>query len=139
MFNFLFHRLAGPIAAGLLAVSLIGNATLGVSLWAEKRHSGKLADRIVALGGELATCRLNNARLEGAVSKQNAAVDGIKTAADLAAASAKLGQAAAEVTAAAHDANAKALGKLPPLPAGADRCAAASALIKNTVAGERTK
>lgn len=127
------HKLFGPITSALLILSVIGNITLGVSLYFSERSNGKLTDRIVTLSGDLRTCRTNNARLEGALSTQNTAVDGIKTAADLAAANAKLGQAAAEANAALHDKNASALGQAK--PTSDDHCAAASQLIRNTISG----
>jgi hypothetical protein len=131
-------KLFGPLASIALVVSLIGNATLGASLWAEKRHSGKLETRVEQLATDNFTLRGNNFVLKNAVDAQNKGVDSLKTAADLAAASAKLGQAAHESAAAAHDAKAAALSNAKPAP-GADLCTAASTLITHTLAGEHAK
>lgn len=137
--SFFAHKLFGPIASGLLILSVIGNAVIGLKLWAANGTITTLSESNKTLAGDLRTCQSNNRTLEGAVTLQNTAVDGMKLAAEAAAASAKAGQAAAEGLAAAHDRDAAALGNLPPLPPGADRCAAASALITATLAGEKTK
>lgn len=131
-------KLFGPIASVLLIASVIGNVTLGVSLYFEKRASAKLETRVEALAGDNATLRGNNAGLKAGIKDQNAGVDSLKSAADLAAASAKLGQAAHESAAAAHDAKAAALSNAKPAP-GADLCTAAATLITNTLAGEHAK
>lgn len=73
------------------------------------------------------------------MNTRNAEVDGLSIAATAAANAAKAGQAAHEAAAAAEDARAQALSNLPPLPAGADHCAAASALIRTTLAAEHSK
>jgi hypothetical protein len=130
-------KLFGPLASIALVISIIGNATLGASLYFEKRYSGKLETRVETLAGDNAVLRGNQAGLKFSIANQNAGVDSIKSTADLAAAAAKAGQAAHEATAAAHDAKAAALDKAK--PAGADLCAAASELITHTLAGEHAK
>lgn len=131
---FLTSRLAGPIAAGLLLLSLLGNAFLGVNLWAEKRANGKLTDRIVALAGDLRTSRTNEATTEAALRGQNAVIDQLKTAAELAAAKAAAAQAQAEREAGIYRGRAEALKNA---RSGPEPCLSASNLIDDTLAGER--
>jgi cell division protein FtsB len=135
--DWLLKPFVAPLAIAVAILSLLGNAYLGVNLWAEKRHSGKLETRVEALAADNGTLRSNNATLKASIKDQNAGVDSIKSTADLQAAAAKLGQAAHEASAAAHDAAAAALDHAK--PAGADHCAAASQLIHDTLAGEKAK
>jgi hypothetical protein len=137
--SWLLKPFVAPLAIAIAALSLIGNVTLGASLYFEKRYSAKLETRVTDLTTNNGILKANNATLKAAVVTQNAAVDGLAAAAQASAASAKAGQAAAEVAASALDNNAKALGKLAPPPPGADRCAAASQLIRTTLAGEHAK
>lgn len=135
--SWLLKPFVAPLAIGVAILSLLGNALLGVNLWAEKRHSAKLETRVEALAGDNRTLRENQATLKGSIATQNAGVDSIKSTADAAAASARAGQARAESSAATHDAKARVLDKAK--PAGADHCAAASDLIRKTLAGEQAK
>lgn len=136
-------RLAGPILGGLLLASLVGNAYQGISNHFEvKGLKGQISTLTTAnenLTRDNQTLSTNQVVLQDSIATQNAAVDGLKSAADLAAAQAKATQANFNATADALDAQAAALGRLPPLPAGADRCAAASQLIRNTLAAEHSK
>lgn len=137
--DFLAHKLAAPLAAAFLILSLIGNGILGLKLHSARGTIGTLTEANERLAGDLATCRLNSSRLEGAVSTQNAAVDGIKAAAETAAAAAKAGQAAAEAGARNWDLTAEAIAATPPPAPGEDRCVAASRLIHDTLTGEDSK
>lgn len=143
LLSFITSRLAGPIFGGLLAASLIGNAYQGIMNHLEVKGLHDAIDAatktIDRLTRDKQTLRLNQANLQSAISTQNAAVDGLKSAAELAAAQAKANQANFNAVASVLDSQAAAIGKLPPLPAGADRCAAASALIRNTLAQEHSK
>jgi hypothetical protein len=132
---FLTSRLAGPIAAALLLLSVLGNAFLGLNLWAEKRANGKLTDRIVTLAQDLQTSRSNEATTEAALRGQNAAIDQLKSAAEIAAAKAAKAQAEAEREADVYRRRAADLAKAK--PASSDLCAAAVKLIDDTLAGER--
>lgn len=132
-------RLFGPIASVLLIASAIGGVVLGLKLWAANGTIATLTKANERLAGDNATLRLNNANLTAALATQNAAVDALKAAADVAAAGARAGQAAAEVAASSHDRKATSIKALPALPAGADKAAAASELIRKTLAGEKTK
>jgi hypothetical protein len=136
-------RLAGPILGSLLVASLIGNAYQAIhdhivisGLHTDlskvtKERDGLLVDNAILKG--------NQATLKAAIATQNTAVDGLKSAADLSAAQAKATQAGFNALADAKDKRAAAIAKLPPLPAGADRCAAASQLIRNHLASERNQ
>jgi cell division protein FtsB len=139
LLRLLTSRLAGPILGGVLLFALIGN---GIQFFHGRSLAGDLADskaEVTRLTGDNAVLKANNAVLKASITTQNTAIDGLKSAADLAAANAKLGQAALEANAVALDRQAASIGKLPPLPPGTDHCAAASALIRNTLAGEHQK
>jgi hypothetical protein len=143
MLSFITSRLAGPIFGGLLLLSVVGNAYQGITNhFAVKGLKDQISTLTTAnsnLTRDNQTLRLNQANLQSAITTQNAAVDGLKAAADLAAAQAKANQANFNAVASVLDSQAAAIGKLPPLPAGTDRCAAASALIRNTLAQEHSK
>lgn len=133
------HRLFAPITSGLLALSLLACAGLGFLHWSDGRTIETLTKDRDRLARDNGTLKANNDALEGSIAVQNSAIDAIKVAADSAAAGAKAGQAAAEASAVKFDKAAAGFATLPPLPAGADRCAAASALIRDTIAREATK
>lgn len=132
-------KLFGPLASIALILSLAGNVWLGILHWSDGRTITTLTSENTRLASDNGTLKGNNAILKGSVATQNASIDGLKTAADAAAAGARAGQAAAEVVASTYDGKAASIKALPPLPAGADRCAAASALIRATLSGEKTK
>jgi cell division protein FtsB len=136
-------RLAGPILGSLLLASLIGNAYQGIhdhSVISELRNSvSTLQHDNDRLRLNNAILKANQATLQSGIAVQNSAVDGLKSAADLSAAQAKASQATFNAAASTLDAQAAVIGKLPPLPAGADHCAAASKLIRDTLAAEHGK
>lgn len=132
-------KLAGPIFGALMLVALIGN---GFQFFRVRVLQSELTDSkadVTRLTLDNATLKGNQTTLKAGVQTQNSAVAGIAQAAELSATKAKLAQAEREKVAAQHDAAAAAIAKLPPLPAGADPCAAASALIRTTLAGEHQK
>lgn len=127
-------KLAGPVLGALLLAALFGN---GFQFFHGKVIAGELTDAnatIARLTVDNATLKGNQATLKGSVATQNAGADSVAEAAELAAANAKLGQAQREAAALKLDAAAAAISKSS--PSGADHCAAASALIRNTLAGE---
>lgn len=136
--GFLANKLVAPIAIAVAVLSLLGNAGLGLLYWSATRTIGTLSTSNTQLAGDLRTCQSNSKLLEASVATQNAGVDSLAKDAELAAANAKLAQSQKELVAARHDADAAALNKLPPLAPDADHCAAASQLIRDTIAGELT-
>lgn len=139
LLNFLASKLAAPLMMALAILSLIGNAGLGFLHWSDGRTISALTSESTRLAGDNATLRGNQAALKATIATQGTSIDSIKNAADSAANAAKAGQMAAEVAASALDRGAAAMKNTAPPPAGADRCAAASKLIHDTLAGEHSK
>lgn len=127
--------LGGATSVGLAVLLIVAGFKIHALTADLSTANGQLATAYENLG----TSRTNAATLQGSINTQNARVDGIALAAQAADASAKAGQAAHEAAAAAEDARGAALDKLAPLPAGADHCAAASQLIRDTLAAEHAK
>lgn len=136
-------RFAGPILGVALLISLVGNGYQyfrdAIVIKGLRGDVTALTQKNSDLTRDNAILRANQANLQSAIVSQNAAVDQLKAAAELADAQAKSSQAKFNAAAAELDAQAKAAGKLPPLAAGADRCAAASNVIRNTLAAEHKK
>jgi hypothetical protein len=140
IWKLLTSKLAGPILGGALVLSLVGNTYQyirdSIVISGLRSDKADLEQKNSDLTRDNAILRANQATLQSSITTQNAAVDGLKSAADLAAAQARTSQANFNAAADALDAQATAIGKLPALPTGADRCAAASTLIRNTLAAE---
>jgi len=141
MFSFITGRLAGPILGTLLLAAL---ATSGWQYFSGRATVTALRETVTRLETENrgltadnATLRINQANLTASLAKQNQAVTELKAAGDLAAAKASAEQATASAAAAAtRDRNVAAIRDAKP---GDDRAASASALIRNTLARERTQ
>lgn len=133
--SWITSKIAGPIAGGLaliLAVSLAftlisTNAAIGEL----RRDKSALTTSLAEAKADLNQCRANRLTLEGAVQRQNAAVDLAKAEGDKRAA--ELARVADRARADAAGASAKAAAILArPAPAG-DRCSAADALILENI------
>lgn len=137
MLTFITSRVSGPLFGGLSVLLLAAIIALG---WSNHSLSGKLSDANTAvtnLNRDLAACRLNAARLEGAIATQNSAVDGLKTAGDLAKANAELAaEKAAHTAAAERQTRVTVIEQAKP---GDDHCASAKTLIRDTLATEHAK
>jgi len=132
--GFLFSRLAGPIASGVAVALLISLAVVILSKnGAIRELRGQLvtvtAERDVARR-DLAQCRQNVATLEGAVSRQNAAVEAARR--EGAQRVAELDRVATRAREAARAANARAESILNRRGTG-NHCADAEALIRESI------
>jgi hypothetical protein len=129
--GFLTSKLGGPIMgvlAAILAVALLfswvsGKATEGV-LRGELKTANAALDQS---RGDLSTCRTNTATLQASLTDQNAKVDALKAAGDVATANADA--ALAEAKAGREKASQTVAAILAAKPATADLCKAADTIL----------
>ena len=114
-----------PLLAFALWIAMLKAELRG----AERRIAG-LETRLAEARRDLGQCRANAAALTGAIRRQNAAIEAARRQGE--ARSEALGRLAGEARRATADAEARAR-RILARPAGPDPCAAASALIMESV------
>jgi multidrug resistance efflux pump len=132
-FSALGAKLAMLMSAMLLTVLLISTYNHKRDIKLLEADKQRLITRVATAERNLGTCQANSRSLRAAIDRQNASVAAMGQAtAEAAQRGQKALDDARKGNAAVLDKVAE-LGKRPPLPAGADQCKAADALIKETV------
>jgi hypothetical protein len=134
-----------PFVAPLLGVlALVSLGTNIYQFFSARSTISDLRDKNTTLTSENAnltrdnaTLRVNNTTLQAGIATQNNAVEGLRTAGELATANANAARATAEAAAAATRAQREAALKA--AQPGADPCVSASTLIRDTLAGEHSR
>jgi hypothetical protein len=134
MFSFLFHRLAGPIASGLVVALLIALATVTLT---KNGQIGELRRNVESLTKErddarrdLVQCRANRLTLQEGIQRQNAAIEAARLQGE--ARAAELAGVAAQARQEAQNARQRANGILARRGTG-NHCADAEAAIMEAV------
>lgn len=129
--SLLTSRLAGPIASVLLILAvLFGVSQCSGRVNAEHKLGVAVKERDAARA-DLGTCKANVATLDGALSRQNAAVDALRQESAARVAQSEKAVSAARSVAASYRKSAAAI--LAARPRGASACQSADALIAEAV------
>jgi uncharacterized protein HemX len=134
MFSFLFHRLTGPIASGLAVALAIALATVTLTKNGQIRELRGQVETVTKQRDDarrdLVQCRANRVTLEGAIQRQNAALEAARLQGE--ARAAELVRVAERARVDAQSARARANGILARRGTG-NHCADAEALIREAI------